>query len=142
MTTKSLRKEDVKRNWFLVDANGKILGRLASKIAQKLRGKDKKNFTPHVDNGDYVVCINAARVSFTGRKPLQKTYYRHSGYIGGLKSESLEMLMKRQPERVIRKAVRGMLPDNKLRAKMLKRLKVYKGTEHPHGPQRPRELAL
>jgi large subunit ribosomal protein L13 len=142
MSTQSLRKEDVKRSWFIVDADGKVLGRLATKIAQKLRGKDKKDFTPHVDGGDFVICINAGRVRVTGKKRRQKIYYHHSGYIGGMKEETFERLVNRQPEKIIRLAVRGMLPDNKLRARMLRRLKVYRGSEHPHGAQRPTELAV
>ena len=142
MSTKSLRKEDVKRSWFIVDADGKVLGRLASKIAQKLRGKGKRDFTPHVDGGDFVICINASRIHVTGKKRREKKYYHHSGYIGGMKEETFERLIERQPEKIIRLAVRGMLPDNKLRARMLRRLKVYAGSEHPHEAQRPRELAV
>jgi large subunit ribosomal protein L13 len=142
MSTKSLRKEDVERSWFIVDADGKVLGRLASKIAQKLRGKGKKNFTPHVDGGDFVICINAGRVHVTGKKRRDKKYYHHSGYIGGMREETFERLVHRQPEKIIRLAVRGMLPDNKLRARMLRRLKVYAGSEHPHEAQRPKELAV
>ena len=142
MSTKSLRKEDVKRSWFIVDADGKVLGRLASKIAQKLRGKGKRDFTPHVDGGDFVICINASRIHVTGKKRREKKYYHHSGYIGGMKEETFERLIERQPEKIIRLAVRGMLPDNKLRARMLRRLKVYPGSEHPHEAQRPKELAV
>ncbi|TET45777.1 50S ribosomal protein L13 [candidate division TA06 bacterium] len=142
MTTKSLRKEDVKRTWFIVDAKGRVLGRLATKIARKLHGKDKKDYTPHVDNGDFVVCINASQVYVSGKKRKEKMYYRHSGYIGSLKAESFERMIERHPDRVIRHAVKGMLPDNKLRARMMKRLKVYGGSEHPHEAQKPVELIL
>jgi len=142
MSTKSLRKEDVKRSWFIVDADGKVLGRLASRIAQKLRGKGKRDFTPHVDGGDFVICINASRVFVTGKKRSEKKYYHHSGYIGGMKEVTFERLIETQPDKIIRLAVRGMLPDNKLRAKMLRRLKVYPGSEHPHEAQRPREFVV
>jgi len=142
MTTKSLKKEDVRRTWYIVDARGKVLGRLASRIAQKLYGKGKKDYTPHVDGGDYVVCINAGKVYVSGKKRRQKMYYRHSGYIGGLREETFETLIEKQPGRVIRLAVKGMLPDNKLRAKMLRRLKVYRGGEHPHRSQNLVELTL
>lgn len=142
MSTKSLRREDVKRNWFIVDARGVVLGRLASRIAQKLRGKHKKDYTPHVDGGDYVICINASKVYVSGKKRRQKMYYRHSGYIGGLRKEAFEDLIKKHPERVIKLAVKGMLPDNKLRARMLRRLKVYRDGEHPHQSQRPAQITL
>lgn len=142
MTTKSLRKEDVKRTWFIVDAKGQVLGRLASMIAQKLHGKGKKDYTPHVDNGDYIVCINASQVYVSGKKRKEKIYYRHSGYIGSLKAEPFERLIERHPDRVITHAVKGMLPDNKLRATMLKRLRVYGGSEHPHEAQNPVQLTL
>ncbi len=142
MTTRSLKKEEVKRSWYVVDADGKVLGRLASKIAGKLRGKGKRMYTPHVDNGDYVICINAKLIHVTGKKRREKKYYHHSGYIGGMREETFERLLERRPDRVIRLAVRGMLPDNKLRAKMLRRLKVYPGSEHPHEAQMPKKLTL
>jgi len=128
------RKEDVTREWHLVDAEGKILGRLASEIAQKLIGKHKPTFTPHIDGGDYVVVINADKIDFTG-KPEQKIYYRHSGYVGNLKQENLTDLLQRAPEQAIERAVLNMLPKNKLRSPRMNRLKVYTGADHHHQSQ-------
>ena len=142
MRTESVRREDVTREWLVVDASQHTLGRLASAIAHRLRGKHKPSFTPHVDTGDYVVVINAARVQVTGRKESDKMYHRHSGYPGGLKSMSLGQMRERNPEEVIRLAVKRMLPRNPLGRDMLRKLKVYADEEHPHGAQLPKELTL
>jgi large subunit ribosomal protein L13 len=128
--------------WYLVDANGQTLGRLASQIANIIRGKHKPDFTPGVDGGDFVVVINCERVVVTGNKMEDKMYYRHSGYPGGLTEIKLRDLLARYPERVIQKAVKGMLPHNKLGRKMLKRLKVYSGPEHPHSAQNPKPISF
>jgi len=131
---------EIERKWHLVDAEGKILGRLASRIAQILSGKDKPIYTPHLDVGDFVVVINAEKVKVTGGKEEKKIYYRHSGYPGGLKERTYEELLSKKPQDIIRKAVRGMLPKNKLGRQMFKKLKVYAGSEHPHQAQRPEKL--
>lgn len=131
------RKGEVPRQWYVVDAQGKILGRLASRIAMVLRGKTKPVFTPHTDAGDFVIVVNAAQVRLTGRKLADKLYYRHSGYPGGLKTISARHLLQRKPEEVLRHAVRGMLPKNSLGRHLLKKLKVYAGGEHPHQAQQP-----
>ncbi len=131
---------EIERKWHLVDAEGKILGRLASRIAQILSGKDKPIYTPHLDVGDFVVVINAEKVKVTGGKEEKKIYYRHTGYPGGLKERTYEELLSKKPQDIIRKAVRGMLPKNKLRRQMFKKLKVYTGSEHPHQAQRPEKL--
>ncbi len=132
------RKEDVaEKGWHLIDANGKVLGRLATDIANILRGKNKPIFTPHLDMGDFVVVINAQKVRLTGKKWDQKVYYRHSGYPGGIKSCTAEELRQKKPEELIRHAVRGMLPKNRLGRKMLKKLKIYASEEHPHEAQTP-----
>ena len=130
--TYSAKASDIKREWHIVDASGKVLGRLATQIASLLMGKHKPIFSRHLDTGDYVVVINTEKVSVTGNKTNQKLYYRHSGYPGGLKSISLERLMQTHPTRVIEHAVKGMLPHNRLSAKMMKRLRVYVGDAHPH----------
>lgn len=135
MSTNSLSKKDIKRNWHLIDANGKILGRLAVEVAKILRGKNKPSFVPYLDLGDYVVVINASKVQVSGKKEQQKMYYRHSGYPGGLKSESLANLRARRPEEVIRHAVKGMLPSTKLGNQMIKKLYVFEGSDHPFSPQ-------
>jgi len=140
MKTQFAKKGEVERKWHVVDAEGKILGRLATQIAVRLRGKDKPIFTPHVDTGDFVVVVNAAKVRLTGRKADQKVYMRHSGYPGGLKSESYKERLKRKPEEVLREAVQGMLPKNRLGRALIKKLKVYSGAEHPHGAQKPEPL--
>ncbi len=137
MKTYMAKKGEVERKWYLVDASGKVLGRLASQIAIKLRGKDKPIFTPHVDTGDFVIVINAEKVRLTGKKWENKFYYRHSGYMGGLKKISAKELLKKKPEELIRHAVRGMLPKNRLGRKLLKKLKVYAGPNHPHEAQKP-----
>lgn len=142
MKTFSPRKEDMEKNWHLVDASGKVLGRLASQIAKVLRGKTKPIYTPHVDTGDYVVVINADKIRLTGRKMEKKTYYRHSGYPGGLKSTTAKMLLQTKPERLVKHAVKGMLPKNPLGRKMFKKLKVYAGPDHPHQAQQPQPLEI
>jgi large subunit ribosomal protein L13 len=133
---------EIERRWFLVDAEGKTLGRLATQIADTLRGKDKPQYTPHVDTGDFVVVVNAEKVVVTGNKLDQKMYHRHSGYPGGLRSRSLRDQLDRQPAEVIRKAVKGMLPRNRLARQQLNKLKVYAGPDHPHEAQAPAELKL
>ena len=133
---------DRERNWLLVDAEGQTLGRLATQIADALRGKRKPAYTPHVDTGDFVVVINAEKISVTGQKRQEKMYYRHSGYPGGLKKRTLNDMLERRPEEVIRLAVRGMLPKNRLARKQLAKLKVYAGPEHPHEAQKPQKLEI
>ena len=133
---------EVERRWFVVDAEGKTLGRLAVPIADTLRGKNKPAYTPHVDTGDFVIVVNAEKISVTGQKLQEKKYYRHSGYPGGLKSRTLNDMLERRPEEVIRLAVRGMLPKNRLARKQLTKLKVYAGPEHPHAAQQPKPLEL
>ena len=134
------RKMEVPRDWYVVDAQGKVLGRLATRVAMILRGKNKANFTPHADAGDFVVVVNAAQVRLTGRKLDQKCYYRHSGFPGGLKTTTARQLLQRKPEDVLRHAVRGMLPKNSLGRSLLKKLKIYAGGEHPHQAQQPVSL--
>jgi len=131
---------EVEQNWFVVDATDKTLGRLATRIASVLRGKHKPEFTPHVDVGDFVIVVNAGKIKVTGRKLDQKLYHRHTGYPGGLRSISLREQLNRHPERVIEKAVKGMLPRGPLGRRMFKKLKVYEGTEHPHQAQQPEPL--
>lgn len=140
MKTFSAKPHEVKRDWYIVDASDKVLGRLAVEIARRLRGKHKPEFTPHVDTGDYIVVINAEKVRVTGRKAEQKMYYRHSQYAGGLKTTSFEKLQQRFPTRVIEKAVKGMLPKGPLGSAMYRKLKVYAGAEHPHSAQQPQPL--
>lgn len=140
MKTYQAKQDEIERKWFLVDAREKTLGRMASKIAHILRGKTKPVYTPHVDTGDFVVVINAAKVHLTGKKWKQKIYYHHSGYPGGIKSISAEKLRSQRPEEIIRKAIKGMLPKNPLGRKMFKKLKVYAGEEHPHQAQNPEPL--
>ena len=142
MYTISAKADDVKRDWFLVDANGKTLGRLATEVARRLRGKHKAIYTPHVDTGDYIVIINAEKVHVTGNKASDKMYYSHSGYIGGLKEINFEDLIKKKPELVIERAVKGMLPKNSLGRTMFRKLKVYAGTEHQHSAQQPQPLEI
>jgi large subunit ribosomal protein L13 len=134
--------ETRERNWLVVDANGQTLGRLATQIADALRGKRKPEYTPHVDTGDFVVVINAEKISVSGNKRTEKRYYRHSGYPGGIKSRTLEEMLERRPEEVIRLAVKGMLPRNRLARKQLTKLKVYAGAEHPHAAQQPQPLEI
>ena len=142
MKTKSFRSEDFKKNWHLVDAENKVLGRLAVKIANILSGKNNSRYTPNADLGDFVVVVNAEKVKVTGNKPKQKNYYHHSGYPGGLKVKNFEKMQDDSPEKIIKKAVKGMLPKNKLSKKIIKKLKVYSGSEHPHVGQQPEELSL
>lgn len=142
MKTYSAKEADIKRDWYLVDAKGKVLGRLASEIAKRLRGKHKPIYTPHVDTGDFVVVINADKVVLTGKKLDDKIYYHHTGYPGGIKSITAGKTLEEKPERLLQKAVKGMLPKNSLGRKMLKKLKIYNGDEHPHSAQEPRVLEL
>jgi large subunit ribosomal protein L13 len=136
------RAADIQREWFVIDAKDQTLGRLATQIAVLLRGKHKPMFSPHMDVGDYVIVLNCDKIRVTGRKLDQKFYYRHSGYPGGLKSESLREMLRRHPERVIQTAVRGMLPKNRLGRKMIKKLKIYAGDTHPHQAQKPKVFEL
>ena len=142
MRTISAKKETVRHEWLLVDAEGQTLGRTASGIANRLRGKHKAEFTPHVDTGDYVVVINADKIHVTGNKVRDKMYYRHSGYPGGLKEASLGEMMQKSPEDVVRLAVKGMMPKNRLSRAMLSKLKIYTGGEHPHSAQQPRKVEV
>lgn len=132
--------EKITEKWWLVDARGRILGRLATQVATILRGKDKPGFAPHLDAGDFVVVVNASQVRLTGQKLKDKIYYRHSGYPGGLKSITARDLLAKHPDRLVRNAVQGMLPKNKLSAKIIKKLKIYPGSEHPHQAQKPQAL--
>jgi len=140
--TYSAKKTDIAAKWFVVDAEGAVLGRIASSIAARLRGKHNPLFTPHVDSGNWIVVINADKVALTGRKWQQKKYYRHSGYIGGLKTITAQKLLEKRPEDLIRFAVKGMLPKNKLGRSIFKKLKVYSGNAHPHEAQQPEVLVL
>ncbi|MBX3705123.1 MAG: 50S ribosomal protein L13 [Pseudomonadales bacterium] len=142
MKTVSMRAQDVQRSWLVVDAEGKTLGRLATEIARRLRGKHKPEYTPHVDTGDYVVVVNAAKVQVTGAKTTDKIYYHHTGYPGGIKGISFEHLRDSHPERIIERAVKGMLPRGPLGRDMLRKLKVYAGNEHPHSAQQPEPLEI
>jgi large subunit ribosomal protein L13 len=142
MKTFSAKPETVQAGWYVVDASGKVLGRLASEIARRLRGKHKPEFTPHVDTGDYIVVVNADKLRVTGRKADNKIYYRHSTYPGGIYAESFAKLHARQPERVLRLAVKGMLPKGPLGYAMLKKMKVYTGASHPHTAQQPKQLEV
>ena len=139
MKTYSQKKENVDRNWFVVDATDRILGRVATKIADRIRGKDKPTFTPHTDGGDYVIVVNAEKIKVTGSKFDKKMYYRHSLYPGGLKSQSFKELNEKNPERIIEEAVKGMLPKNKLGKSIIKKLKVFQGPNHSHESQKPIE---
>lgn len=142
MRTISAKAEEVKRGWYLVDASGRTLGRLATELARRLRGKHKVIYTPHVDTGDYIVVVNAAKIRVTGRKAKGKVYERYTGFIGHLKTDTFETLMARAPERAITIAVKGMLPKNRLGSAMLKKLKVYAGPEHEHQAQQPQPLQI
>ena len=142
MTTVSTKPADVRREWYVVDAEGKTLGRLSTEIARRLRGKHKPEYTPHVDTGDYIIVINAEKVRVTGNKLQQKMYHHHTGYIGSLKSITLEKQLQKAPERVIETAVRGMMPKNKLGRAMFKKLRVYAGAEHQHAAQQPIALDI
>ena len=138
MKTYSAKPGEIQRDWYVVDAEGQTLGRLATQIADRLRGKGKPQFTPHVDTGDFVVVVNAEKIAVTGNKLDDKLYYRHSGYPGGLRSRPLREQLDRLPTEVLRKAVRGMLPRNRLGRQQLTKLKIYAGPEHPHGAQEPK----
>ena len=142
MKTVSARKETVTRQWYVVDAAGKTLGRLCTEIANRLRGKHKPEFTPHVDTGDYIVVVNAEKIVVTGNKTTDKLYQHHTGYPGGIKSISFDKLLVKSPEMIIEKAVKGMMPKNKLSRAMLSKLKVYAGKDHPHSAQQPTLLEI
>ncbi|MCH2334150.1 MAG: 50S ribosomal protein L13 [Pseudomonadales bacterium] len=142
MKTVSVRQQDVAHDWYVVDATGQTLGRLASEIARRLRGKHKAEYTPHVDAGDYIIVVNAEKVFVSGSKETKKIYYRHSGYPGGIKSTSLKRLREAKPEELLEKAVKGMLPRNPLGRAVFRKLKVYAGDTHPHGAQQPKTMVL
>ena len=140
MKTFSAKPETVKRDWYVIDATDRVLGRMATEIARRLRGKHKAEFTPHVDTGDYIVVVNVEKVHVTGNKTTDKTYHHHTGYPGGLKSITFEKLMDKAPERVLQNAVKGMLPKNSLGRAMFRKLKIYTGSEHQHTAQQPKTL--
>jgi large subunit ribosomal protein L13 len=142
MKTVSMRPQDVERSWWLIDAENKTLGRLATEVASRLRGKHKPQYTPHVDTGDYIIVINAEKVRVTGNKETGKIYYRHSGYPGGIRATSVATMREQHPERLIEKAVKGMLPKNPLGRAMFRKLKVYAGSDHPHTAQQPEILEV
>jgi large subunit ribosomal protein L13 len=142
MRTYVAKPQTVEHDWYVIDATGQTLGRLASEVARRLRGKHKPEFTPHVDTGDYIVVINSAKVRVTGKKRTDKVYYRHTGYIGNMRETTLEEMLQRHPERVIELAVKGMLPRTPLGRAMFRKLKVYAGSDHPHEAQQPKQLAL
>ncbi len=142
MTTYTAKPADIKQDWYVVDASGKTLGRLATEIARRLRGKHKPEYTPHMDTGDYIVVVNAKKVRVTGRKETDKHYYRHSGYPGGIKSISFDKLRQKKPERIIENAVKGMLPKGPLGRQMFRKLRVYAGPEHQHAAQQPQTLDI
>jgi large subunit ribosomal protein L13 len=142
MNTFSAKPAEVRRDWFVVDATGKTLGRLSTEIAHRLRGKHKPEYTPHVDTGDYIVVVNAEKIRVTGNKAKDKMYHHHTGYIGNLKSKSLETMLEEHPERVLQTAVKGMLPKGALGRQMFKKLRVFKGPEHDHAAQQPIPLEI
>jgi len=142
MKTLSAKPETVTRDWYVVDAAGKTLGRLSTEIARRLRGKHKAEYTPHVDTGDYIVVVNAGQVRVTGKKAFAKMYYSHTGFPGGIKSINFEKLLEKAPEQIIQKSVKGMLPSGPLGRAMFKKLKIYAGAEHPHAAQQPKELDI
>lgn len=142
MKTYMARSEDIEKKWYLIDAESKTVGRLATKIAMILRGKEKPQFTPHADTGDFVVVVNADKVNFTGKKWDQKTYYWHTPYPGGLKTVTAGKLHKEKPEEILRKAVWGMLPKNKWQKRLIQRVKIYSGSEHPHKAQKPETVEV
>lgn len=142
MKTQVAKKEEVTRDWYLVDVDSKVLGRVATEIANVLRGKNKPTFTPSVDTGDFVIVVNAEKIALTGKKLSDKTYYSHSAFPGGLKEISAGKLIDKKPEELIKKAVKGMLPKNKLARHMLKKLKIYSGSAHPHAAQNPKNLNI
>ena len=137
-----VKKEEIKREWYIVDAKDKVLGRLASKLAYILQGKNLPDYTPHIDQADFIVVINAEKIKLTGKKLDQKVYWRHSGYMGGLKLETARKLLERKPEQLIYLAVKRMLPKNRMRKKLLKKLKIYAGESHPHTAQNPKPLEI
>lgn len=141
-TTFMANASNIERKWYVVDAEGQTVGRLAAEVAKVLRGKNKPTFTPHVDTGDYVIVINAEKVKFTGKKLTDKTYFRHSGYQGGTTFTSAGLMLQKFPERVLEHAIKGMLPHNRLGAQMYRKLSVYAGAEHPHAAQKPEKLEL
>jgi len=142
MSTPAAKASEIKKDWFVVDLEGETLGRAASRIATVLRGKHKPIYTPHVDTGDFVIVVNAEKLTLTGNKMAQKVYYRHSGYPGGIKQITAEKLLEKRPEDLVKKAVQGMLPKNKLGRQMLRKLKIYAGGEHPHAAQCPKTLGV
>lgn len=142
MKTFSPTPKDINREWFLVDADNQVLGRLATQIAHRLRGKHKPEFAPHMDNGDFIIVVNCEKIRVTGNKAAQKMYYRHSGYVGGLKETNFEKLMATKPHLALMHAVKGMLPKNRLGRAMLKKLRIYPGAEHPHSAQTPKPLSF
>lgn len=142
MKTFVAKSGDIERSWYITDATDKVVGKLAVRIADTLRGKNKPQFTPHVDTGDFVVVVNAEKVKFTGNKWQDKYYHRHSGYFGGLKSVNAEEMLEKHPERILMSAVKGMLPKNRLGRKLIKKLKIYKGCDHPHEAQNPQKLEV
>lgn len=142
MSTQVAKESDIQRQWYVVDLEGKVLGRVATEIARVLRGKHKTIYTPSVDTGDFVVVVNADKLKLTGNKLEAKEYFRHSGYPGGIKSMNATEMLERKPEEIVKKAVKGMLPKNPLGRKMLRKLKVYAGAEHPHAAQQPQELSV
>ena len=140
--TTSAKADEINRSWFVVDASNKPLGRLASEIARVLRGKHRPTFTPHVDTGDFVVVVNAEKIALTGRKIEQKNYYNHSGYFGGLRTTPVKVMLEKKPDYILEHAVKGMLPKNPLGHKMLDKLKIYAGDQHPHAAQKPQPLPV
>ena len=142
MKTFVAKPQDVRHEWFVIDARGKVLGRVASEVARRLRGKHKPEYTPHVDTGDYIIVINAAEIAVTGRKAQDKRYYRHTGYPGGIRETTFEKMQERFPGRALEKAVKGMLPKGPLGYAMARKLKVYAGAEHPHSAQQPKALEI
>jgi large subunit ribosomal protein L13 len=142
MKTQAAKIQEVSRDWYLVDVDGKVLGRVATQIANILRGKNKPTFTPSVDTGDFVIVVNAEKIALTGNKMADKMYYSHSGFPGGIKEINAEKLIQKKPEDLIKKAVKGMLPKNKLSRHMLSKLKIYSGSEHPHKAQQPKTVTL
>jgi large subunit ribosomal protein L13 len=142
MKTFSAKAHEVKRDWYVIDASDKVLGRLATEIARRLRGKHKAEYTPHVDTGDYIIVTNAEKVTVTGRKFEEKMYYHHTGFPGGIKSVSFEKLQQKHPARIIERAVKGMLPRNPLGREMYRKLKIYVGADHPHAAQQPKTLEI
>lgn len=140
--TRFIKTEDADRRWYVVDATDQVLGRLAAKVASVIRGKNKPTFTPNMDTGDFVIIVNADKIKMTGKRELQKTYFRHSGYPGGAKTLTYGQMKEKYPERVIEYAVKGMLPKNRLGRKLIKKLKVYTGEEHPHSAQKPEQLSV